>query len=103
MAIGLTFIITLSGSVSKTQIYDFALDFYDAFASLNLEVKDGVDAFEALEILAVDYLNGSTPITLENDLSELIIVLANSESATANEFIKKYKIVNKLIKEMEEE
>ena len=103
LIIGLIFIMTLSGGVSKTQIYDFALDFFDAFDSLNLEVKDGVDAFDALEILAVDYLNGSTPITLENDLSELLVVLANSESEKANEFIKKYKIANKLIKEMEEE
>ena len=100
--IALIFIVCLSGALSKTAVYDFALDFYDEFDNLELPVKEGVDCFEALETVTVDYLNGATPITLENDLSELIFILANSENTLAFNFIKKYKISTKLIKELEE-
>ena len=88
---------------SRTEIYDFALDFFDNYESLGLSVKEKVDCFTALEMIAVDYLNGVTPTTLENDLGELVIVLANSPSNLANNFIKNYKVATKLIKEIEEE
>ena len=93
--------LSLSSARSKTEIYDFALDFFDSFENLDLPIKDGVDCFTALEIMAVDYLNGVTPISLENDLCELVIILANSDSQLANDFVKKYKISSKLIKEIE--
>ena len=102
MLVALALIIALSGLASKASIFDFALDFYDAFDDINLTVKEGVNAFTALETLAVDYLNGATPTTLENSLSEIILILVNSDDEKANNFVLKYKIANKIIKNFEE-
>ena len=103
VVLALVFIVTLSGMRSRTNIYDFALDFYDNHENLGLSVKENVDCFTSLEMIAVDYLNGATSTTLENDLSELVVILANSQSTLANNFIKNYKVATKLIKEIEEE
>lgn len=96
------FIIQLSGAYSKTSIYDCALDLYDEEQNLKLPIKERIELYTLLEEFAVDYLNGVTTVTLENHLTEIAVLLANSKSSSANEFITRYKILRKLIKETEE-
>ncbi len=97
------FIINLSGTSAKIKLYDCALDLFDEHLKFNFDVLTQIKLFTLLEKFTVDYLNGSTPITLENSLGEISMLLNKSDSQTAINFTQKYKIMKKLIKEIEED
>jgi hypothetical protein len=96
-------LVFVSGGKSKNAIYDCALDFYDEVDNLNLTLEEKIQAFTHLELLAVQYLNGVTTLTLENSLLEILVVLVNADNVETETFIKKYKILNKLLNELYEE
>ena len=89
--------------MSKIKLYDCALDLYDEHSKFNFDVITQIKLFALLEKFAVDYLNGSTPITLENPLGEISMLLHQSSSDVAKNFTQKYKVMKKLIKEIEED
>lgn len=94
-------IVIASGSSSKTKIYDCVLDLYDEYEKFNLTVGLQIELFTLIEKFAVLYLNNATPVTLENSLADVAIFLKEKNNDKIDSFINKYKILLKLIKEIE--
>ena len=96
------FIVAFMGAKSKTALYDCVLDLFDELDNFTLTLVEQIDIFASLETIAVDYLNGVTVVSLENELTSVIPVLKNGDLDNANAFISKYKLLKKLEKELED-
>ena len=82
---------------TKIKIYNFALDFYDAFESFDIELESLNKILKAYEIFAVSYINNDTETSLKRNISDLCYLISKTNSQTTKEFILNNKFITKLL------